>query len=504
MPKLAKLFSICILAIVACLALIFVYSKNFNQADKTEIISSAKAADPFVPAIANVYGFAWSGNIGWLSFNNRNCDNLPAPDGDGLSDTALAGCPVVGTFMQGYGVNVDLGGTNNLSGYAWSGNVGWVSFNWSAIKDSLPFTECPSGDGAINCQARLIGTNLTGWARACSVFQTGCSGALKPDYDRGGWDGWINLRKNPFAEPTYGVSINGADFEGFAWGADNIGWLSFNSKNCDADGDGLSNGAPPAGCPVAGGSMSAYKVYLLNPLNTPPTVSDLITNEDSINYCIESFLGINLSWTFTDPDLADADQTSYDVKITRSDGAVYDSGIVNSINPLISGSYIQAELPGFLRYNTGGTETYSWEVTVYDSFGASDGPVQGPDFSFPLHQYPDVGFAPPPPLSFFVGTPIDFTITGSAEDSDNTKCYPSGDNTSCNQWEWDFDYNGVFLSDKTINGINGNWTHTYTLPSSSYKVVIQVTDNDDYVCSNSNSPEVLGAVKPKWKEVVPR
>src|SRR3989338_509710 len=52
----------------------------------------------------NVFGWAWSENIGWISFNNTS--------GGGAVD---------------YGVNVDTT-TGIFSGYAWSENIGWISF----------------------------------------------------------------------------------------------------------------------------------------------------------------------------------------------------------------------------------------------------------------------------------------------------------------------------------------------------------------------------------------
>lgn len=39
-----------------------------------------------------------------------------------------------------------------------------------------------------------------------------------------------------------------------------VGWISFNSKNCDTDDDGLSNGA--AGCPTLGTVMANYGVHI--------------------------------------------------------------------------------------------------------------------------------------------------------------------------------------------------------------------------------------------------
>lgn len=465
---------------IGAIAIVFLAGNLFFSYEKND------APDAQAAAADNVMGFAWSENIGWISFNSLNCDtngntfiddNITTPGCDGLDNNTT---PVVD-----YGVNLNAG--NTLSGYAWSENIGWIKLDPSpdfatGLYPNCLLSTCPGGSPNYPAKYDSASKKITGWARACAGTVNGdCNSATRTD----GWDGWILMGPVDKGTGDNGVWIDNSlipnEFKGWAWGSDVVGWISFNH--------------------LTGGSAVEYKVYISAPLNNPPAVSGLTTNKDSINYCSSSFLSINLSWNFTDTE--DANQTSYKLKITRSDGAVYDPGVKSSITPLVSGSYIQGILPGFLRYNSSGAESYSWEVTVYDSFGASDGPKAGPVFSFPKHQYPDIGFAPPPPASFLVNTPIDFTVFGNAN-ADNTKCYPAGDNTDCKQWEWDFDYNGVFLSDKTIIGNNGNWTHTYNLPSSSYKVVLQVTDNDDYICSNSDSPEVLGAISPKWKEVIPR
>ncbi|MEK7650253.1 MAG: hypothetical protein AAB364_00020 [Patescibacteria group bacterium] len=68
---------------------------------------------------ADLTGYAWSSNIGWISMGNNG---------------------------QNYGV--ELNG-NNLSGYAWSSNIGWVNFN---------------------------NINFTGFARAISPNANGSSG----------------------------------------------------------------------------------------------------------------------------------------------------------------------------------------------------------------------------------------------------------------------------------------------------------------------------------------
>src|SRR4030042_4524650 len=64
----------------------------------------------------NIYGWAWSANIGWISFNCTNSE-LPGP---------LCSAP--------YGVNVDPS-TGNFSGYDWSENIGWI---WFAPADAPP------------------------------------------------------------------------------------------------------------------------------------------------------------------------------------------------------------------------------------------------------------------------------------------------------------------------------------------------------------------------------
>ena len=103
----------------------------------------------------NVWGWAWSSNIGWISFNNTS--------GGGTTN---------------YGVNINSDGI--LSGYAWSENIGWLTFNESELSG------CPSTP----CRAWLDSDNKAhGWAKALT--------------DGGGWPGWIRLR-----DTNYGVWID--------------------------------------------------------------------------------------------------------------------------------------------------------------------------------------------------------------------------------------------------------------------------------------------------------
>ncbi|MBI4118059.1 MAG: hypothetical protein HY455_00775 [Parcubacteria group bacterium] len=125
-------------------------------------------------------GWAWSSNVGWVSFN----------------------CATTGTCSGvNYGVTVD---SNNgqFSGYAWSPTIGWISFRGSDT------TGCP----ASSCQATLTNGVVSGWAKALA-------GSVSND----DWDGWIRL-----AGSNYGVTLSGSNFSGYAWGDDVVGWMKWN------------------------------------------------------------------------------------------------------------------------------------------------------------------------------------------------------------------------------------------------------------------------------------
>jgi len=171
----------------------------------------------------NVGGFAWSENIGWVSFNNATVDGVSG--GGGARD---------------YGVSIDEP-TGLISGYAWSENLGWISFNQGDLAG------CPSGVCEARVDTELSGGKylISGWARALS--------AKNEPGNNGGWDGWIKLKG-----PTYGWYIDETgNFHNYAFGSTNsgdpatqgvVGWIS---ANCA---EGKSNGGSVCG-------QSNYKVH---------------------------------------------------------------------------------------------------------------------------------------------------------------------------------------------------------------------------------------------------
>lgn len=82
---------------------------------------------------------------------------------------------------------------------------------------------------------------------------------------------------------SYGVRTLGAnELSGFAWGSDTMGWISFNSANCDTDADGQWDA-----CGLSGPS-APYKVWIRGTLpNSPPRAENLQSN--FLDRCVGPF-----------------------------------------------------------------------------------------------------------------------------------------------------------------------------------------------------------------------
>lgn len=185
----------------------------------------------------NVLGWAWSENIGWISFNSKT-DNQSSVE---------------------YGVKISTS-TGYLSGYAWSGNIGWISFNRNETGVPPSDDPCPTGGciAKVEDVTKLRGseTKVIGWARVISVCP---SLPCNTNDNEGGWDGWIKLgdSQNSWV-PQVSIASNG-DFHGWAWSGVNsasssvLGWISFNGSDSGAGG--------------------SYKVWLEFPTIPSPPIS---------------------------------------------------------------------------------------------------------------------------------------------------------------------------------------------------------------------------------------
>lgn len=186
---------------------------------------------PSYGAPQELSGWGWSSNIGWVSFSKQSVTSPSGPQfGVSLDDTS-----------------------GDITGYAWSDSVGWLSFNPS---DLAPCTLLPEDQGSK--QARVLnmaggGTReVVGWAR----FLTGNTAQA------GGWDGCVHLSSGSVGNHPTGVSDGSRGvtlieipdgtgtkdmFVGFAWGGEVVGWLDFAPFLQKPGG-----GTPPP-CPNCGG-----------------------------------------------------------------------------------------------------------------------------------------------------------------------------------------------------------------------------------------------------------
>lgn len=422
---------------------------------------------PFLASAAvsdNVSGFAWSENIGWVSFNSENDHN---PDTPGVQPAAVS-----------YGLNVR--NDNFLEGYAWSEHIGWISFNL-ADTGAPPAQYDYSGQGFI---AKLQNNGeLRGWARALAGM----------DEPNDGWDGWIKLHKHPSdGGPDYGVLYNDptSEFENWAWGSDVVGWLSFNCNNDHGSG------------PVC--DTSAYQVTA--DVNSPPRASQLSVSAnyaDSNNICL-SPPDHTFSWTFSDNEDG-GNQTSYDLEVdNNNDFASPEVDVSGGSAATKSVAVVVNPVSNQLSYN----QTYYWRVKVYDSGGLDSGwiyppsppgnpDVTGPGDSFTTapHLYPisDFNFVPAQPSQ---GEEITFT--------ENSTCYDINNNPiSCPaadaNYKWDFDYEDG--PPFTQDAIGQEVTHTYN-DTNRHTAALDVTDTDGKTCRGTSEISPKSQL-PRFREVPP-
>jgi hypothetical protein len=135
-------------------------------------------------------GWAWSSNVGWISFNCQDITDLCA--------------------ISNYKVHLEhLDAANTrLRGWAWSSNVGWISFEPNDLSG------CPAG----LCEARFNGAEFNGWAKVLSnneFISLNCADL--------GICGTSNYKL------SYDSGTNAVN--GYAYGSNVVGWVSFNCQN---------------------------------------------------------------------------------------------------------------------------------------------------------------------------------------------------------------------------------------------------------------------------------
>lgn len=178
-------------------------------------------------SLGEIIGYAWGattdvpyGGVGWINFNcktqaNPNCSQWGVhlkPDLTDPEDEKLTG---------------------ELTGYAWSQNFGWLSFNASDTTSCFVHTSNPDYQitATVDFEAATSDiVDMKGWAKFISADEAGDNS--------GGWDGCVSFRGGSATNSTadvYGVTVTNpsGELNGYAWGSDVAGWIAFDCNGCD-------------------------------------------------------------------------------------------------------------------------------------------------------------------------------------------------------------------------------------------------------------------------------
>jgi hypothetical protein len=372
----------------------------------------------------NLSNYAWSENIGWISFN---CTNG-------------GGCAV-----SDYGVNIDPN-SGEFSGEAWSENIGWISFNKTetGAPPAAPYQEAELDYIA---KIDLASGEVTGWARALSFG--------------GGWDGWIKLRGD-----SYGVTADtgtGA-FSGWAWSDMVIGWISMSGSNY--------------------GVVVDPSVF-----NDPPDRPTKVGAGETWNHCSIQGKSVPVfAWNYSDPD--GDPQASYEIEVDNN--ASFAAPKFNHLVNSPSTSYAldlshddDSDWISELAWNT----TYFWRVRVKDSYGNWSVWMTPDELKTPFHAYPwpDFEWFPQEPNQ---GEAVLF-------DPDSSQAYGE---TEISSYLWTITEGaGEF-----VEGTDSFSRYPYiSFSTADNQIRLRVTDSGGYSCQSSAKEITAQLPLPEYQEVPP-
>lgn len=402
-------------------------------------------------------GYAWGadnspfGGIGWINFNN-------GPTNQGGSNTSNG---------VTYKVEFDRD-DQTLQGYAWSERYGYIKFGgFTEGNGKYPNSNaCAGGTNSdATCNAKLVsagtGYQMTGYARFCFVYQSGCSGTLRPASELGGYDGWIAFKGT---SNNWGVSYSTTSntFQGYAW----AGGSGDKSSSQYGSGSGWVKMNP------TGGGISCYLDKTSNPSSDCLDDSDkpIVTLTASPNPAKYNE-NVTLSWNVTNIPSGCTADTSSSPSVSSWDNYTPGTGGFG-VNDFPKGSLNI----GSLTQPT----TFTLSCT-YNGKKATD------DVLVDLSSYiPQVTLTAPATVTYGQTAQIDYTVTNIPYGCNSAILYS----------------NGTQVDTATINNSGGLPTYTAT---GSFTRNITAVNNWEFRCTDNTapSPARVGSATAKTSPVVP-
>lgn len=318
-------------------------------------------------AVSDLSGNAWSGNIGWITFNCLSTSTCGASN-----STAY---------------KVILNDQNKLDGYAWSDNIGWIRFDPN-------LSSCPGGSSAAVCAPRVIYSGAPADKYTLYGFAKAVSGNGSTSV--AGFSGFIDLNGL-----NTGAAVGGSRkmlANSYAWGSDLIGWIDMSDVSF----------GPPSWSPALTVNLTANKQtlslanseasrVLISYSATPVPGGNALTCNRTKT--VDGVLSPNTtwnSWNVTNTaavsdsryyDLKDQPYTTtYTIQCTNSlNGQTASASIVVGFAPEITLASSTPQVPYYYQFNAPVKNpiTLSW-TAKHSNFCTAKKVVNGSDVSDPV------------------------------------------------------------------------------------------------------------------------
>jgi|GEM_PF-2938973 len=398
--KKIKIFSLAAIFLITISFVFVSFNKGILKVSRADFFNGVPGTFFDATVLNNIRGWAWSGFLGWISFSCQN---------QGVCGSSNYGVHMVrNSDLAFFGAGYDVGA---LVGHAWSDGVGWISFNKGEANadGSIPNDLFPARSYMAKVDI-LQNNQISGWARAMTASNLGenWNGWIKLAGDGGTWTGTIctGVGGSDYSNSdrcNYGVKIGvSGDLEGYAWGGEVVGWISFNN--------------------LTGGGVNNYKVYIAD--NPIPRVENL--SSDFVDICSDNK---NPRFTFQYFSDIGFNMARYDIEIIKFGGdfATPFKTITDAARNDLPGSIISIIYP---NDDLDRNFSYNWRIKVTDQFGSESDWVEdpsypaNPDFFVELNKRPLVSFDWDPKV-ILPNVDVAFTSTGIS------RCYDGDTARDC-------------------------------------------------------------------------